>query len=365
MSIPSLSTATAALSAEHDSGNTVAALAQSLGATLLEDAYGLQAEFAPLGTEQIQTGFMSLLTDLGLIGVSGDDAAAFLHTQLTNDVEHLETSEGRWYGYCSPKGRMLGSFLGFKQPEGRIFLICSSTQLEPVRRRLSMFVLRAKAKLQDLSTEKVLIGIGGQQAGESLQGLGLNVPGPMQTAHAPGLDCVSLPAVTIAGKPCPRWLLVVDAAQAEVLWHSLSERLEPASSTTWRWTDVLSAIPRIVPSTAEQFVPQMLNFELVGGVNFKKGCYPGQEIVARSQYLGKLKRRMFLAHAEGGQPEPGSDVLPANGGEPCGQIVLAAPSPEGGVDLLFESQTAALQSGTPTASGIDLILRELPYPIPA
>ena len=105
----------------------------------------------------------------------------------------------------------------------------------------------------------------------------------------------------------------------------------------------------------------MLNFESVDGVNFRKGCYPGQEIVARSQYLGKLKRRMFAAHGVGDVPAPGADVLPSAGGEPCGQVVLAAPDGAGGFDVLFESQTAALEAGQVAVAGVTLSGRALPY----
>jgi hypothetical protein len=120
-----------------------------------------------------------------------------------------------------------------------------------------------------------------------------------------------------------------------------------------------------VPGTSELFVPQMLNFESVDGVNFRKGCYPGQEIVARSQYLGRLKRRMFAAHGDGLLPEPGSDIVPAGGGEPCGQVVLAAPDGAGGFDLLFESQVAAVEAGPVLAGDRPLLPRALPYPLRA
>jgi folate-binding protein YgfZ len=124
-------------------------------------------------------------------------------------------------------------------------------------------------------------------------------------------------------------------------------------------------VPRVVAGTSELFVPQMVNFESVDGVNFRKGCYPGQEVVARSQYLGKLKRRMFAGHGDGVPPEPGADVVPAAGGEPCGQVVLAAPDGAGGFDLLFESQTAAVEAGPVAVGGATLALRALPYALKA
>jgi folate-binding protein YgfZ len=177
--------------------------------------------------------------------------------------------------------------------------------------------------------------------------------------HLVGLPAVTVPATDA---PLPRWLLVVPADQATEVWGRLTAVSSPMSGLAWRHAEVLSAVPRIVPATQELFVPQMINFESVDGVNFRKGCYPGQEVVARSQYLGKLKRRMFLAHGLGVEPAPGSDVLPASGGEPCGQVVLAAADGAGGFDVLFEARTEALDAGAPrTVDGTVLTVRALPY----
>ena len=339
-------------------------LARSFGAQAYADAYGTQAQFPPSTPEGLADGFVSPLLDIGLLGVSGDEAAKFLHAQLTNDVEHLPQGEARWYGYCSPKGRLLATFVGWRDDQG-IRLALSRPLVEAMRKRLSMFVLRTKAKVVDDSTSTVIVGLGGSAAPAGLESLGIAPPAPMATTTVGSLTCIGLAPVSIAGRACARWLLVMPLERSESVWSGLRAGLTEASSSLWRWTEVQAGIPRLVPGTTEQFVPQMLNFELVGGVNFKKGCYPGQEVVARSQYLGKLKRRMFLAHLEGPEPAPGSDVLPAGGGDPCGQVVLAAPAPQGGVDLLFESQTAALEAGAPRAGESALQLRELPYPFPA
>jgi hypothetical protein len=163
--------------------------------------------------------------------------------------------------------------------------------------------------------------------------------------------------------PTPRWLLVVPASRAQAAWQAVTAVAEPMGTADWRRTEVLAGVPRIVPGTYEEFVPQMLNFESVDGVNFRKGCYPGQEIVARSQYLGKLKRRMFVGHGAGPEPAPGSDVTPAAGGEPCGQVVIAAPDPAGGFDLLFECPVASVESGPLRAGESTLRVGTLPYPL--
>jgi len=341
-----------------------AALQARIGGSPGADPYGPQTLFPAVPAERLAAGFVAALTDIGVLGVEGEEAAKFLHAQLTNDVEHLGAGEARWYGYCSPKGRLLATFIGWRDAE-RVLLGLARPRAEPIRKRLAMFVLRTKARVVDCSESLRVLGLGGADGTAALAALGLPAPAPLEVARADGLACVGMPAIHVDGRPCARWMLVADDSRLEACWSTLAGRLTPVSSTVWRWTEVLAAVPRIVDATAELFVPQMLNFEVVGGVNFKKGCYPGQEVVARSQYLGKLKRRMFVAHLEGDEPAPASDVYPASGGQPCGQVVLAAPSPTGGVDLLFESQTAALDAGAPTIGGTPVSLRELPYEMPA
>jgi folate-binding protein YgfZ len=344
--------------------NDPAHFAALLGASPFDDTYGVQARFADVDAARLAAGFVAPLTDLGVLEVAGADAVAFLHGQLTNDVEHLPPGEARWYGYCTPKGRLLATFLGWREADG-VRLAAPRPQAAALVRRLSMFVLRAKAKVTDRGADTVLLGVGGAGAADALAALGFDVPGELGLARAGDATLAGLPGAAIAGAPCPRWLLCVPAAQAASAWGRLTATLAPASSTAWRWTEVLAGIPRIVAGASEQFVPQMINFEAVGGVSFKKGCYPGQEIVARSQYLGKLKRRMYAGRLAGAEPAPGADVVPAAGGEPCGQVVMAAPAPGGGIDVLFESRTDAFAAGGLTIGGEALTLKTLPYALPA
>lgn len=342
----------------------VSALAVRFGARARPGPYGMSAVFEDLRPAAIADGFAAPLPDLGLLAVTGEEAAKFLHTQLTNDVEQLADGEARWYGYCTAKGRMLASFLGWREADG-VALAVSRALAEPIRKRLSMFVLRAKAKVLDRSVATVLLGVGGAAAADALEAIGLQAPAPMATARADGLTCTGLASVALDGRECPRWLLAIADERADWIWAALRDKLAPASTEVWRWTEVRSGVARVVAPTSELFVPQMVNFEVVGGVSFRKGCYPGQEVVARSHYLGKLKRRMFVGHLDSGDaPAPGADVMPAAGGEPCGQVVLAAPSPAGGVDLLFESQIAAVDAGSPSVDGRTISLEALPYAIP-
>jgi folate-binding protein YgfZ len=356
---------TPALAPAAYSADAVERLARDTGGLVVDDAWG---PWIAVGADALPAGACAApLSDIGLLTVSGEQAATFLHAQLTNDVEHLEAGVARWAGYCTAKGRLLSTFRYWRDPAA-IRLTVSRAQAAALARRLSMFVLRAKAKVVDASDASAVFGLCGETAAAAAAGaFGLEVPSADAAASAGDAHLVGLPALPARdGVPARgRWLLVVPSERAADAWQALRSAAAPVSGAAWRRTEVLAGIPRIVPGTAELFVPQMLNFESVDGVNFRKGCYPGQEVVARSQYLGKLKRRMFVAHGTGEPPAPGSDVVPAAGGEPCGQVVLAAPDGAGGFDLLFESQLAAVEAGPVTVAGTTLQPFALPYPLKA
>ncbi len=344
-------------------GVTPASLALLFQMDLADDAYGAQTVAAGKPENWWRNGFFAPLADQGLLSVSGDEAAKFLHGQLTNDVEHLPEAQARWFGYCTAKGRMLGTFLGWRDAQA-IRLLTASPSLDVLRKRISMFVLRAKVKVLDSSPGFAVIGLGGEGARQALDSLGVPPPDPMHTAVADGLTAIGLPSVAVEGDELRRWLLVVPADALERVADPLRRKLTAVGSADWRWTDVLAGVARIVPATSELFVPQMVNFELVGGVSFTKGCYPGQEVVARSHYLGKLKRRMFVGHLLADPPPPAADVFDLAGGEACGQVVMAAPSPMGGADLLFECKTASAQAGGLRVGDTPIELATLPYALP-
>ena len=270
------------------------------------------------------------LTDWGLIRAAGPDAATFLHNQLTQDIEHLDSASARLAGYCSAKGRLLASFVVWRSATDELLLACSADLLVPTLKRLSMFVLRAKCKLTDASAELPLWGL----AGDAARAEPLRLPDASGVARALRVgDAPALPAL--------------DAA-------------------AWSWLEVTSAVPRIVAATAEQFVPQMVNLELVGGVNFQKGCYPGQEIVARSQYRGTLKRRAFVLDSAAAAV-PGQEIFhSADPSQPAGQVANAA-SLHGRHRLLAEVKLAALDAGTlhlGAPDGPALTRAAMPYDVP-
>ena len=296
------------------------------------------------------------LTDWGLIRARGEDAASFLQGQLTNDVASLGPAEARLAGYCSAKGRLLATFVVWRDGAGDLLLACSADLLAQTLKRLSMFVMRAKCKLSDASAELPLWGAAGDAA---LTAFGLAAPGRPWTHVAIGDTgrAVHLPAALIDGATVPRVLFVGAAPPPG---------LPQIDAQTWRWLEVKSGTPRIEAATVEQFVPQMVNLELVGGVDFQKGCYPGQEVVARSQYRGTLKRRAYVVH--GLEPmQPGQEVFAeADAGQPAGKVVLGG-SHAGVHAGLVELKIAAAEGGARhlgAAGGPPLTRGALPYALP-
>ena len=294
----------------------------------------------------------------GLIRASGADAASFLHGQLTNDFTGLGLGEARLAAYCSAKGRMLASLLGFKHRHDELWLAVRHEVLPATLKRLRMFVLRARAQLVEAGADTALCGLAGPA---SLAWLTEHHPEAASLAVWKKLDLsddihlVRLPPA--AGQP--RWLWAGPAGDAETLLAALPA-LAPEA---WDWLEVHSGIAPVLPATVEAFVPQMLNYELVGGVNFQKGCYPGQEIVARSQYRGTMKRRALLLHTS---PEPtvGQELFwSGDPGQPSGQIALVAPAPGGGFDVIAECKLGALGTGSLHLGASDgPLLSPLPMP---
>ena len=300
------------------------------------------------------TGGMLRLADWGLIRARGADAASFLHGQLTQDVIALGAGDARLAGYCTAKGRLLASFVLWRGDEDTIDLACSADLLAPTLKRLSMFVLRAKCKLSDGSAEVALYGLAGAVA---TAWLGDSAPArPWATLPAGPGRAVRLPDA--AGQA--RYLLTLPA-------DAPAPALPALAADDWAWLEVKSGVVRIVAATVEQFVPQMVNLELVGGVNFQKGCFPGQEIVARSQYRGTLKRRL-MAFDSDAPLAAGQEVFhSADPGQPAGLVALAAARPGGGGSALVEIKLAALEGGSLHAGAADgplLVRGALPYTIP-
>lgn len=317
-----------------------------------------------LTQDQLEQGFVAPLTELGLIAVTGEDGPHFLHNQLTNDVEHLGQADARLAGYCSPKGRLLATFLIWKT-EDTVMLQLPRQIQAAVQKRLQMFVLRAKAKLLDATDSHIVLGMGGRAAGDVLRKRFSQLPN-VPYSKIDGEAGTLIRVADAFGAPRYQWIVTLDTARQA--WNDLAAALPPADARAWHLGDIRAGIPQVTLATQEQFVPQMINFELIGGVNFKKGCYPGQEIVARSQYLGKLKRRMALASVDVADAAAGMEVFSAaDPDQPCGMVVNAERNLQGGSYCLVELKTAAVEAGTVhlgSAGGAALAIQALPYPIP-
>lgn len=291
------------------------------------------------------------LSHLGVIGARGADAAKFLQGQLTNDVLSLDPSRVRLAGFCSAKGRLQASFIVISAAAGECALVCEASVLPATLKRLSMFVLRAQCKLRDATAEAALWGLVGDTARTQIGDLPV-----WSRREVEGTSTLRLPDANGLAR-------CVVSAPSDVLasaWPAIT-------LDHWRWLEVQSGIPTIEAATVEQFVPQMLNFEIVGGVDFQKGCYPGQEIVARSQYRGTIKRRMFLFDVNA-VASSGQEVFHSgDASQPAGMVVNAAPRPDGsGWSALVEVKLAALDAGSLHLGAVDgaaLRLGALPYTI--
>jgi len=284
------------------------------------------------------------LPEWGVIRAKGEDAASFLHGQLTQDVTHLGLGQACLAGYCSAKGRLLASFIMWRVSTDEIWLACSADLLAPTLKRLSMFVMRARCTLSDASSDLVVHGV-----------LDRAAPPPWQAVPHGGGWLVGLPAV--AGEP-------------RALWVASHPFPAPYASTidaaAWRWLEVMSGTVRVVAATVDRFVPQMINLELVGGVNFQKGCYPGQEVVARSQYRGTLKRRTFLFETTAAAFHGQEVFHSADPEQPAGMVALAATFDHRHFALV-EVKIAALEAGElhlAASDGPRIARLAMPYPVP-
>lgn len=317
----------------------------------------------------------TLLQDWSCISVIGVDAVEFLQSQLTNSVKSIANTpagsialphqQNRFAGYCSAKGRLMASFWIMRQDtsvnnesnesQPSFYLFISKDLAAPLAKRLSMFVLRSKVKVLDLTESMDVYGFAAESNASS--------DDLKKMTGMLGVITAELPAVSINQAQTKRYLLA--APKNQVMGDCHDEALQ-----TWNWLEIQSAIPRITQASFEQFVPQMINMESLKGIDFQKGCYPGQEVVARSQYRGTIKRRLQIAHINHqAKILPGTEIFHSDDpSQPCGMVVLSAPHPliTDRVDLQVECKLEALQSGSVhlgSATGPALSFSPLPYPL--
>lgn len=322
------------------------------------------ASFGNIQREQRMVNTGLVLFDLshhGLISVDGEDAADFLQGQLTNDVRDVSQQHSQLSAYCTHKGRMLANFRLFKRDDS-FYLRLPQPLLESILKRISMFILMAKVSMKDSSDTLVKIGLSGPTSSEKLAELVSEVPNETDdVTQANGLTIIKC-----AGE-LPRYEIYGELEPVKTLWGKLDVNAGSAGAGVWESLDILAGIPTIYQQTSEAFVPQMTNMQVINGVNFQKGCYTGQEVVARMQYLGKLKRRMFRIHVNSNELVTPGDKLfskDSKSGQGTGQIVNAQIDSNGGYSALAVIDIADAEAGMlqlHDENGPAISVQSLPY----
>lgn len=302
------------------------------------------------------------LSHMALIAVHGKDAQEYLQGQLSNDVRQVDESHSQLTSYNSPKGRMLAIMRLFKQ-DGAYYLALPASLSDTIINRLRMFVLRSEVTLEDVSNSFVHLGAAGDKIDTELgKHLG-TLPEAIDDVTLSGnIIVIKVPGIQ------PRYELYGPLEDMKQLWSNLNVQCAPIGAPAWGLLNVSAGVPMVYPETQEAFVAQMANLQAIGGVSFKKGCYPGQEVVARMQYLGKLKRRMYIAQVDCEQaPQPGDDLFAeSDDKQSIGKVVEAYPHSDGGYLMTAVIQIKSAEEETLhlfSADGPTLHLQALPYPL--
>lgn len=306
---------------------------------------------------------MADLSHYGLIAVRGKDARTFLQGQLTNDITKVNEGHSQISGYCNPKGRLIALFHIFLRGDA-YYLQLPEERVEPVMQRLQKYILMSQVTLENASDSLVRMACSGSDSETALADLVDTLPAKTYEACRAGdLTLIRLPENGIA----PRYAIHGDGPAMEKAWTVLDARAAPIGAMAWERLEIRAGIPEVYPPTAEEYIPQTVNLELLNGVSFTKGCYTGQEIVTRLQHRGKTKRRMYrVTIASDSLPAPGTTLHPCAGGAAVGTIVRSAPTGDSNSDalavLMMEHTGEALC--LPSLDGATVTLESLPYEIP-
>lgn len=300
------------------------------------------------------TAYFCTLSHEGILAVRGPDANKFLQGQVTCNLNYLSDSHSSLGARCTPKGRMQSSFRILSVSDGYL-LAMASELLEAQLTDLKKYAVFSKSKLTDESQDWLRIGLSGGDG--ALRNLGLELPAAADSVARSN----ELLALRLSDGRAELW---IPASQAEAVQAQLASQLPEVPLNDWLLAQVRAGIGQVMGSTRELFIPQMINLQAVGGVSFKKGCYTGQEIVARMQYLGKLKRRLYRLELHDSQvPEPATALFSPTHASSVGEVVLAARSASG-VELLAVLQDEAALNGVihlGSAEGSTLSVLDLPY----
>ncbi len=298
----------------------------------------------------------------GLLAFTGPDAQTFLHNLVSCDVANLPANRSTYGSLCTPKGRMIAAFLLWRANGGWLMQLPASV-LEPARKRFAMYVLRSKVKIEDATRRYAVFGMTGEGTTQYAQR-------ELGAAAAARHEVARTERGTLLNVPVERLQFIVPSDGADAMRAALSSDAEEANHEWWAALDIRDGIGWILPQTLEEFVPQALNLDALGGVSFNKGCYPGQEIVARMHYLGRLKERMYRVHAATDTaPSPGDKVFGVDVGEQAaGAVIAAAPAAGGGYEALAVIRVSSAAAGPvrlQSPQGPALEILALPYELPA
>jgi tRNA-modifying protein YgfZ len=301
-------------------------------------------------------GIVPLLQEASIL-VRGEDAGSFLQGQLSNDIDQLSAARGQPAAYCTPKGRVLATLSIWPHSAGYVLRLPVGLA-EPIRKRLQIYVLRSRVWLEDISHEVALLGLVGAQSVPLLRKEFATAPQtPFSVVHSKAGMAMALPGERVELAMAP-----TDAAS---VWDRLiAAGCFPAGQHLWDSAAIAVGLPTILPATSDLFIPQMLNLEQTGAISFDKGCYPGQEVVARSQYRGEVKRRLYRFCAS--QPAPPGTSVHTSEGDVAGTVVNSVEARNGEFELLAVVSTQAAAAplyldGTRTSA---LQPRALPYDVP-
>jgi len=303
------------------------------------------------------------LTHLGFISVTGNDAQSFLQNQLSNDINQVSEQRSQLNAYCTAKGRALALFRVFRFHD-TYYLQLPVERIDATQKRLQMFVLMSKVTLQNARDRFFAFGISGPNAPKKLERICTSIPQNEDTCTS----TEDLIITRVRGQQ-PRYIVAGAFEAISAAWDKLKVDSMLCGNHAWSYLDIHAGVPQIYEANVEEFVPQMLNLHSIDGISFQKGCYPGQEVVARMHFLGKLKRRMYLAHAKSEQAPRAGDLIFASGEESeqgIGRIVQSEAAPDGGFDLLAVLQIANAEAKPLHLLGPDgpsLTLKELPYSV--
>lgn len=310
-----------------------------------------------------QGSVLSDLSDRGIIEVHGKDATDFLQNQLTNDISRVTEDTHQLSAWCNQKGRVIATFRLFKR-NNNYYLTLSADLVELVIKRLRMFVMMSDVSIEDMSKSLIHFGYAGEHAEQDLQNIVCDgcVPAEAnQTLQQDTLSILRLPGTV------PRFEIFGELEDAKNLWQRCNVRAAPVSSSGWDYLNIVAGLPVVNEASSTAWIPQMLNLQVIDGVDFNKGCFPGQEIVARLKYLGKNKRRMYRIEINSNKlPEIGQEIYAEGESAYAGKILTTVINPVGKVEALAVLKIALADKNlnlnkSATAEQDSITLLDLPY----